>query len=247
MSSHLPPEVILLPKTFYTPADLDNIANRYKNIRLQGLLSDPDSFSSTYERESQFTLDIWRSRIQNPVAKTFVSVVDGDDKISSKAICSNTTEGDHSTEKVFQNLLQTEWVGTVTLLGPEIWSRQDGDATSQPWHPFTKAKGAPQVAMQQLNNSGAHLVYLIAGMLVMPHARRKGHGQQLVEALVGHVREKAKNLGASNASIILHTGKSATRARLFYEQVGFEAREESVMDSSTYTAMVRDVDLQMNE
>lgn len=246
-SSHRPPKVILLPKTFSTPADLDDIANHYKDLRLQGLLSDPNSFSSTFERESQFTLDIWRSRIQNPVAKTLVSVLDGDDKISSKTRGPDTTGSDHSEEKGFQNLPQTEWAGTVTLLGPEIWSRQDCDAISQTWDLFTKAKDVPQLVLKPRNYSGAHVVYLIAGMFVLPHARRKGHGQQLVEAAVGHVRDEAKNIGAWNASIILQASQAATSAQLFYEQVGFEAREESMMDSSPYTAMVRDVDLQMDE
>ncbi|KAJ5301447.1 hypothetical protein PENANT_c009G00086 [Penicillium antarcticum] len=245
-SSHLPPEVILLPKKFATSTDLDNIASRYKSLRLQSLLSDPYSFSSTYERESQFTLDTWRSKVQNPVAKTFVTVVDGDDQISSKATYSNTNENGHSADKEFQRLLQTEWVGSVTLLGPEIWCKEeeeDDDATIRPWDLFTKAKAAPQMAIQRYGYLNCHLVYLIAGMFVASHVRRKGHGHQLVEIAVDHARKEAKGLMSSNASIVLQTSQGAASAQLFYEQVGFEV----MMVSLPYTAMVRDIDLQMTE
>ncbi|KAJ5219478.1 uncharacterized protein N7498_001577 [Penicillium cinerascens] len=71
-------EALLIPKTFQSQQSLDEIVERYKNLRLHGLQVDPKSFSSTYEVESQFSPAIWRSRLQNPAGQTFVSVADSD-------------------------------------------------------------------------------------------------------------------------------------------------------------------------
>ncbi|KAJ5771245.1 uncharacterized protein N7511_003296 [Penicillium nucicola] len=243
----LPEAVMLLPKTFSTPADLDNVVSRYKDLRLQALWSDPNSFSSTYERESRFTFDTWRSRIQNPVAKTFVAVIDGDEKIPGKATCLNSGRIEHMIHGDLSKLLQSEWVGTVKLLGPEIWSKEGVDATHRPWDLFTTSKDTTQMALKSSEYSAADLVYLVVGMFVSPHARRNGYGQQLIEAAVAHVRQEAKYLKASTASIFLQSTYSDTSARLFYQQMGFEVREEVMMDLSPYTAMARDISPQMTE
>lgn len=47
-------DVILIPREFPSPSALKGIVERYKANRLEGLQRDPDAFSSTYERESQF-------------------------------------------------------------------------------------------------------------------------------------------------------------------------------------------------
>jgi GNAT superfamily N-acetyltransferase len=95
--------------------------------------------------------------------------------------------------------------------------------------------------------SGARIVYLLEGMFVVLPARRRGHGQQLIEAAVDHVREEAKKLNVSKASIVLRTSQAVTSARLFYEEMGFEAREEVVTASLPYTVMMLNFDLSMPE
>ena len=72
--------------------DLPSQAAKYRALRLKALKESPQSFSSSYEIESQFPDEIWISRIQETGKTTFV--------------CS-ATSGDSS-----------EWVGQVSLRGP---------------------------------------------------------------------------------------------------------------------------------
>lgn len=73
--------------------NLRTSAAKYKALRLEALRQSPSAFSSTLETESQFSDDVWISRLQNPEKETFVCVAIAEDG-------------------------QSEWVGQVTLRGP---------------------------------------------------------------------------------------------------------------------------------
>ncbi|KAJ3454590.1 hypothetical protein MRS44_013190 [Fusarium solani] len=72
--------------------NLASMAAKYKALRLEGLRQSPTAFSSTLETESQFTDDVWISRLRIPEKETFVCVREGDGT--------------------------SEWVAQVTLRGP---------------------------------------------------------------------------------------------------------------------------------
>jgi ribosomal protein S18 acetylase RimI-like enzyme len=65
----------------------------YKKLRLKSLQLNPEAFTSTYENEALFTVDVWEGRLKNPLASTIVAI-----------------PADAGA--------QPDWVGTVTLLGP---------------------------------------------------------------------------------------------------------------------------------
>ncbi|CVL04978.1 related to GNAT family acetyltransferase [Fusarium mangiferae] len=77
-------------------------AIKYRDLRLKALKASPESFSSTYEIESQFTETQWMDRLLQEDRENFV------------CIASPVDPGSSST---------SQWVGQVTLRGPV--SRKD--------------------------------------------------------------------------------------------------------------------------
>lgn len=73
--------------------NIHTLAAKYKALRLEALRQSPTSFSSTIETESQFSDDVWVSRLQTPDKENFVCVAVAEDG-------------------------QSEWVAQVTLRGP---------------------------------------------------------------------------------------------------------------------------------
>lgn len=225
-----PGEILLIPKAFPSPSHLDSIVERYKRVRLHGLRADPQSFSSTYEKESQFTDDTWLSRIQNPLGKTFVSAVESHQQSASELSTSpSETENQNA---VLRALLQKEWVGIVTLLGPVRFpSELEGQHSDiKPWDVYIK-HGKYTLAMtdpEPDHFKDAHVVYLIVGMFVLPHARRSGHARRLVEATIKAVHDESTAFGAVKASITVQVEPGNVNARRLYESVGFDVWDEAV-------------------
>jgi ribosomal protein S18 acetylase RimI-like enzyme len=58
---------------------------RVKAFRLHSLQTSPESFLSTYARESQFTDDVWYERLRNPQVATFIALR-SDQIVSSIAV-----------------------------------------------------------------------------------------------------------------------------------------------------------------
>ena len=57
--------------------DAQSYIKQYKAFRLLSLKISPKSFHSTYEKEIQFTDDIWLGRLTNPNSGTFVALQSG--------------------------------------------------------------------------------------------------------------------------------------------------------------------------
>ncbi|KAM3520617.1 hypothetical protein MY4038_009362 [Beauveria bassiana] len=53
---------------------LESSAQKYRHLRLQGLESSPESFSSTHETEAAFSKDDWIQRLSAPDRETFICV-----------------------------------------------------------------------------------------------------------------------------------------------------------------------------
>jgi GNAT superfamily N-acetyltransferase len=224
-------EVILVPKTFSPTTFEQAVVDRYKQLRLHGLRVDPRSFSSTYEDESQFDDDVWLSRIHNPVGKTFAAVTTPDTQPETST--AETRVPNYDAKDTLQRLLRKEWVGIVTLMGPGVFSRPNEGITTglnQPYEVFIKDNKyqLPLVTSELGDLSCAHLVYLIVGMFVSPTARRRGHGQRLMEAVIAAATEEARVLGGHKLSITVQVESSNLRAQRLYERVGFQVVDEEV-------------------
>ncbi|KAJ5091605.1 hypothetical protein NUU61_006475 [Penicillium alfredii] len=260
MAAPTPPaeEVILIPQSFSSPTHFHEIVDRYKKLRLQGLQVDPNSFSSTYAEESQFPAETWQSRIANPSGKTFISVMDGNKspENTEENILepSNLKENQESPSLALQKLLQKEWMGQITILGPEIFLNPEESLEEtpnrRPWDIFIKDGGysIPCTPPHTLNLDGAHIVYLVVGMFVLPQARRRGNARRLLEAAVQAVREEGRARGARAASIVLQVESGIDNAQRLYGRVGFQAWGTVVLQNrhgkpSPMVAMVNEVGL----
>ncbi|KAH0536417.1 hypothetical protein FGG08_006715 [Glutinoglossum americanum] len=73
--------------------DVESCIGPFKSLRLRSLQLNPESFTSTYEEEAQFTVDVWEGRLKNPLASQIVAI-----------------PADASA--------QPDWVGMIVLLGP---------------------------------------------------------------------------------------------------------------------------------
>ncbi|KAH8697413.1 hypothetical protein BGW36DRAFT_427377 [Talaromyces proteolyticus] len=192
-------DIYLLPNGGQSSDELLRLVERYKTTRLTALQLDPAAFGSTYTREIQFTYETWLSRIQNPLSKTFLSIDS-----------TNTNQTDEIP------LAQSEWVGTLTVLGPKVTS----EGTTL-WNTFTRENSTHTPDLAAVRNSNA--IYMMAGVFVHPGYRRQGRAQRLVDAAVKRVREEAKFAGASRITIILQVNTENQAAVRLYETAGFLA------------------------
>ncbi|KAJ4354397.1 uncharacterized protein N0V89_006133 [Didymosphaeria variabile] len=101
--------IVRLPKSHSHPPTWKALIAKQKTLRLQSLLTSPDSFSSTYEREIAFTDADWEARLQNPSAYTLIAV-----KSTASRAGNDRDEG-----RLDSDYLDGEWVGSVVLVGPE--------------------------------------------------------------------------------------------------------------------------------
>ena len=106
MSDH----ILLLPKCHHDPVAWAILIAKQKGLRLQSLLTSPESFSSTYERESSFDDSDWEARLQNPLAYTYIA--------RSRLQPSLSTNHVHTPEETLGIFLHSDWVGSATLFGP---------------------------------------------------------------------------------------------------------------------------------
>jgi GNAT superfamily N-acetyltransferase len=76
---------------------------RYKELRLQALQTNPESFSSTYDREFSMGHEEWKARLHSRDKVTVVAVRTSIQKSESEMLSSSN-----------------EWLGTVTVIGPNV-------------------------------------------------------------------------------------------------------------------------------
>jgi ribosomal protein S18 acetylase RimI-like enzyme len=101
-SYHSSHRVAILYSTHELPhehADVATYATAYTALRLRGLKQSPDSFSSTYDGELSLSEGQQISRLRIEKRHVIVAVVDEADRALS----------------------EQEWVGLVTLIGPQTW------------------------------------------------------------------------------------------------------------------------------
>lgn len=109
------------------PHDLNgaqSYVKSYQTFRLLSLQVAPEAFLSTYEREKEFTDDIWIGRLTNPSATTFV-VLDAGRIVSTMTVISNLP---HAPEEL--SPLGNPWVevnkNASSLLSNVLHSRING-------------------------------------------------------------------------------------------------------------------------
>jgi GNAT superfamily N-acetyltransferase len=210
--------VILMPKLIDIPDTvMPEIVKRYKDIRLMGLKLSPSAFGSTYAREVAFNNDTWIGRITNPLGKGFIAL--GPDNSSNLRVTKGYGEG-HS--DALTSLLNSPWMGLVTLIGPKLLSPNEPELEQTPWKIFTRENSSAISDLASIKNG--HAVYVIVGMYVSPEGRRAGHGRRLVDAAIAAAVEESRNILASKMSVCLEVRRDNIPAAKLYENAGFVRR-----------------------
>ncbi|KAJ7775198.1 acyl-CoA N-acyltransferase [Mycena metata] len=157
------------------PSDKD--LEKYVQLRLLGLKTNPEAFGSTFERESQNTQQEWKARIDNKERFTMIARADA--------------EG--------------EWIGTASILTPELIRAHTGDATMS--------------------------AYAVVGMWVHPDHRRRGVAKRLVESGINWVRARTEGMSDEQRRITLEVHRHNENAKALYEGLGFmESTNEECED-----------------
>jgi len=204
-----------LPKHYATSQFLQIYALRSKEIRLRGLQLDPAYFASTFEKESQFPLETWISRLTNPLARTFIAM--------------RERSQDGKTE-VKDSLLDQEWLGTLVLLGPKPTKTGPVSASISPWQLFTPTAMVSEVAPPP---SSSALAYHLVGVWVAPEVRGSGIGGMMIQAACEAARDEAVKLCATTAVLTVMVEQWNTSGKRLYEKAGFSFVCEEHYQGST--------------
>lgn len=232
-------QIVSIPHLSPSAPEIPQLVSQYKGLRLSALQLEPSAFSSTYERESQFPYETWVSRVQNPRGKTFVALSARQSQYGSTSAIQVTK----NIEEELRELLENEWVGLFTLLGPEVLADEE---KREPWMVFLDS-GYGERDAGLTGKDGEEVidvVYMGMGMFVLPTWRARGIGRGFIEAAVNGVREQKGN--GWNAIVTAMVEKDNGPARRLYEGCGFDVKNDAVQfnrrgEDSEIVAMAMDI------
>lgn len=102
--------IVRLPKSHTDPPTWRALIARQKTLRLRALLTSPEAFGSTYERELAFADADWETRMRNPAATTLVAV-------APRSAINANDDHHHSDTARDTAYLDGEWAGSIVLVG----------------------------------------------------------------------------------------------------------------------------------
>ncbi|KAF8883475.1 acyl-CoA N-acyltransferase [Gymnopilus junonius] len=181
------------------PASPEHISS-YASIRLTALSTNPETFGSSFGRESAFTPEIWRLRVNTKERTTLAAI-------------KNATEG--------------QWVGTLSVLWPELLLKDSKGRLSYP----------PQI--KEAEDSGLVDVFMLVGMWVHPDYRKLGVGRALIEHALEIVKshsseESEKENVERRRTVLLEVCKDNETAIKLYGKAGFSKQHRGeVEDENT--------------
>jgi large subunit ribosomal protein L10Ae len=202
-------KVIQLPRNYDSGEPqrlLQALAQKSKILRLESLQTNPEAFSSTYEREVKFDDTIWEDRLKSSGARTLVCL----------------DLGDHDAERD-DTIAASEapWVGVTVLMGPRMLDGQYPPPSGEPlWKVF---HAAPVRSLEAKGGALKTTMYLINAVYVTPSGRRKGLGKKLIEKVLEVSRdefEKVQTPGEEGACLVF-VEKDNEGATALYLSCGF--------------------------
>jgi ribosomal protein S18 acetylase RimI-like enzyme len=223
MSSHF--KVIQLPRRYDSSQSqklLRALAEKSKILRLEALKTNPEAFSSTYEREIAFEDVVWEDRLKNPSARTFVGLDLGNHE-------HHDTEDEKPVD--FAAAIAAPWVGVIVLLGPRALDGAFPTASESPWKLF---HGAPVRWPDTKDDTPKTRLYLINAVYVSPSVRGKGVGRKLIQEVLRTARDefgKERALGEEGVCMIF-VEKDNNAATGLYKACGFD-----ILGEEDYTSL----------
>jgi ribosomal protein S18 acetylase RimI-like enzyme len=206
--------IVTIPKQFNDGTLPKRYVDKYRELRLRSLKSDPDSFSSTFADESKQPFEFWTGRLMTPRARHFL------------AVQFNKDSSDASVTAGVQAILETEWVGTLVLLGPNAVTGVD----ESPGKTLAPSRFVEDLA--DMNGDSASIAYHLAGFYVTPEARSQGLGSSLVDAAMEAIVNDSQKM--HNAGAICTVGASHKNlvVRRLFKRMGFSEVAEEVCNTT---------------
>jgi GNAT superfamily N-acetyltransferase len=201
--------VVTMQKQFNDDTLLKKYTDKYRELRLESLKSDPDAFSSTFEDESRQPSEFWTGRMLVPRARHFV------------AVQWNTTPDIAPTSDDLYAVLEAKWVGTLVLLGPKVVA--SGDAS--PWRALVGSRFVEDSA-EATSDTGAS-AYHLAGFYVAPEVRGRGLGGSLVNTAIEKIADDGQTIHSAGAICTVGASQRNLVVRRLFKRMGFlEVAEE---------------------
>jgi ribosomal protein S18 acetylase RimI-like enzyme len=162
---------------------LTHLAQKLRTFKLHALLSDPNAFSQSHAAESELPPAAWEARVANPDFRIVVCIIDNRELDSPLVESEDTYEPSpqltsERDASIVQGLVEAEWAGTFTLVGPVARSA---------W--LCPGSGQPTPAAD-----GAETRWHLTSLFVLPEHRGQGLAAKLTRAAI---------LAGSAASIAL--------------------------------------------
>ncbi|USP81284.1 uncharacterized protein yc1106_08558 [Curvularia clavata] len=201
-------------KTAFIPKNsgieqITRLANKFRDFKLHALKTAPEAFSAELHVESQLPPSTWVSRITEPATTIFVCVAI---PLSSTRRNSSSKCDEADDDELMRLLLDGEWTGMFTMIGP----------ISRDAYIFPDS-GQPEPGPEESETR-----WQLTSLFTLPAYRGCGIGKQLTEAAV----EFASQVSAAKEKMSGGSYQVRTRVRLvvhpkntgvvkMYEKFGF--------------------------
>ena len=166
------------------------LAEQYRELRLAGLEQSPDSFSSTYESESQHPLAYWQSQLLDPEKELF--------------ICAASSP---QTDPLTQSAPSETWIAQLVLRGPV------------PDEQFHLPPEAEQPELLLLDDRTTTCNWQLMSLYVHPSHRGQAISQRLISHAVRWLQSRSSSSSSSSSSQLDLTVRNRIRAMVRPENV----------------------------
>ena len=198
-----------IQKQFNDDTLLEKYIDKYRELRLQALRSDPDAFSATFESESRQPSEFWAGRLLVPKARHFVVIQ-----------WNNTLDIDPTSNDPHA-ILEAEWVGCLVLLGPAVVASGD----TSPWRSLVGGRLVEDNAAATSDTTAS--AYHLVGFYIAPEVRRRGLGTYLVHAAVEKIAYDGQTMHSARAICTVGASQRNLVVRKLLKRMGFlEVAEE---------------------
>jgi ribosomal protein S18 acetylase RimI-like enzyme len=204
--------IVTMPTHYKDDVLLQRSIDKYRELRLRSLKSDPESFSSTFASESGRPVNFWMNRILRPGARHLLAV-----ELSNHSSAPSVANEP-------QAVLESEWVGILVLLGPN-------SITSNDTPPGKTLRGQLVEDNTDENRETVASAYHMAGFYVAPEHRGHGIGGDLVQNAMEVIANDCEKMPNPKAICTVGTSHTNLVVQRLFKRIGFEEVGEHQLDT----------------